>query len=201
MRITIFLLVANIAVFILQGFFPGFTQAFALTPAIAMEGAYWQFISYMFLHGGSLHIFLNMFVLIIFGFGVERALGTQKYLALYFISGLGSAFLHIFLTGESMIPMLGASGALFGVLTAYGFLFPKNWIIMFPGIPMPAIAAVFVFAGIEIFLGFSGLQPGVANFGHLGGIVTGIALMLIWKYTGRKKKKYLDTKNFEFFWE
>ncbi|MEE9406306.1 MAG: rhomboid family intramembrane serine protease, partial [Candidatus Aenigmarchaeota archaeon] len=159
--LTLALVLANLAAFIIQVTVSGFTLLFSLTPALAINGAYWQFFTYMFLHGDPMHLFINMFVLIIFGQQVERHLGWKNFLLLYVIAGLGSAFLHIYLTGPSFIIMLGASGAVFGILTAYGFLFPRRWIIMFPGIPMPAIAAVFVFAGLELVLGVFSLEPGV----------------------------------------
>jgi membrane associated rhomboid family serine protease len=199
--VTVALIIANIAAFLLQVAIPPFTLAFSLTPAAAITGSYWQFFTYMFLHGDPIHLFINMFVLMVFGPRVETQLGTRGYIVLYVLAGLGSAFLHIFLTGPSMVIMLGASGAVFGVLTAYGFLYPKNWIIMFPGIPMPAIAAVFVFAGLEFVLGVFSLEPGVANFGHLGGIITGIAFMLFYKYAGKRSKASAFGGDFEFFWE
>lgn len=198
--VTVSLIIANIAVFILQLMLPSFTSLFALTPADALTGSYWQFFTYMFLHGDPMHIFINMFVLMVFGPKVEAQLGQRAYILLFLLSGLGSAFLHMFLTGPSTIIMLGASGAVFGVLTAYGFLFPKSWIIMFPGIPMPAIAAVFVFAGLELALGMFALEPGVANFGHLGGIITGVLFMVGYKYWKRKARSGA-LGDFEFFWE
>lgn len=205
---TFYLILANIAVFILQlAFYPVFDIYFALTPAEALSGSYWQFLTYMFLHAtfdqaGNVYLFhigMNMFVLLLFGSVVERKLGTTRFLFLYFISGIGSAILHVLLTGVSTIQMLGASGAVFGVLAAYGILFPRNWIIMFPGIPMPAFLAVAAFAFMELFFGVFGLEEGIANFGHLGGILTGAALMLYWKHTKKTEDDVLG--NFEFFWE
>jgi len=201
MRVTLAAVVICAVFFVLQLAVPGFTEFFALTPAVALSGAYWQFITYIFLHGSFMHIFLNMFVLIMFGPIVERKLGTYPYLALFFLSGLGSAFLHIAITQDSFTILLGASGAIFGILTAYGFLYPKNWIIMFPGIPIPAVLAVFLFAGIELFYGVSGLEAGVANFGHLGGILTGIIFMLLWKYTRKSRAFEPFRANVEYFWE
>jgi membrane associated rhomboid family serine protease len=200
MRVTLALIAINVVVFIVQGIFAGFTEFFALTPALAMRGAYWQFFTYMFLHGGMMHIFLNMFILLIFGVMVERELGWDRYLILYIISGLGSAGLYLILTGESMILMLGASGAIFAVLTAYGIMFPKNIIFVPPGIPMPAMFAVVFFVAIELFFGLTGLEPGIANFGHLGGIVTGAALMFYWKRFARRRRAQ-EFRSYEFIWE
>lgn len=203
-QLTFALIAANIVLFIAQNIVPGFTEMFSLTPAAAFSGAYWQFFTYMFMHAGLMHIFINMFVLFMFGLPVEGTLGSRKFAALYFISGIGSAFLYMGLTlfftpsgiGDLM---LGASGAVFAVLTAYGFLYPRNivWIIGF--FPLPARLAVIAFAALELFLGLTGLEPGVANFGHLGGIATGALLMLCWRR--RKGIKYHGLKNFEFIWE
>jgi membrane associated rhomboid family serine protease len=199
MRATTAVIIANIAVFILQAmFYPWFDDIFALTPNLVFQnGWFWQFFTYMFLHGGIMHITLNMFVLFMFGMVIEYTLGSKKFLYLYFISGIGSALFYIALTGASDITMLGASGAVFGVLTAYGFMFPKNIILVFPGIPVPAFMAVIGFAALELIAGVFGMEPGIANFGHFGGIITGVILMLYWKRRAFEK----NPREFEYFWE
>ena len=131
--LTFSLIAANIALFLVQNIVPGFTELLSLTPSAAFGGAYWQFITYMFMHGGVIHIFFNMFVLFTFGMPVEGTLGTKKFGMLYFLSGIGSALLYMGLTAlftplDLGVMMLGASGAIFAVLTAYGFLFPKNMV-------------------------------------------------------------------------
>ena len=80
-------------------------------------------------------------------------------------------------------------------------MFPKNIIFVFPGIPVPAIFAVVGFAALELFSGIFGLEPGIANFGHLGGIVTGVILMYYWKSRMRSSRKWRDVRDFEYFWE
>jgi membrane associated rhomboid family serine protease len=201
MRVTLSLIIISVAVFPLQLMVAGVTRFFALTPALALTEAPWQFVTYMFLHGDPLHLMINMFVLAIFGVIVERHMGWRNYLSLYLVAGVGSAFFHMLLTGHSDILMLGASGSIFGILTAYGFLFPRTWIIMFPGIPMPAILAVVVFAALEIFFGVFGLEPGIANWGHLGGIVAGVLFMVIWKLYKRRMKGGTGFGDFEWVWE
>jgi len=203
MNVTLLLIAVNLAVFGLQTFVPGFTEMFALTPAFAVEGGYWQFISYMFLHSlySPIHILLNMFVLGIFGMPVEHRLGWKNFLLLYFIAGLGSAFLYILITGDAMVMMLGASGAVFGVLAAYGILFPKNWIMVF-FIPLPAPVAVIAITAFELVVGIFGILPGIANFGHIGGIVTGVLFVLIWLRVKRKVPvEDRLPRNYEFIWE
>ncbi|MBM3303511.1 MAG: rhomboid family intramembrane serine protease [Candidatus Aenigmarchaeota archaeon] len=204
-NLTLILVAANITLFIAQALIPGFTELFSLTPSIAFSGAWWQFLTYMFMHGGFLHITINMFVLLMFGFPVEASLGTKRFAILYFISGVGSALLYMGLTylvmpGDMEVMMLGASGAVFAVLTAYGFLYPRNivWIIGF--FPLPAKWAVIMFAGLELFLGLTGLEPGIANFGHLGGIVTGALLMLWWRRS-RGRISYKGFRDYQFIWE
>ena len=214
MRLTVAIILINAAVFILQsasavannvplGEDP-FTFTFALTPVIALSGSWWQFITYMFLHADPLHIFLNMFVFFMFGAVMERALGWKKFLFLYLISGVGSALFYLFLTltfipGEMTVLMLGASGAVYGILAAFGFMFPKEVIYAY-FIPLPAISAVFLFAAVELIAGITGIMPGIANFGHLGGIITAALIMLIWKHT-LKPKNEKDLRHYQFYWE
>lgn len=205
MRATIIFLLVNVIIFLAQ-YFTGLgnidnsfvTNYLALTPTLAISGFVWQFFSYMWLHGGGMHLGVNMLALIIFGPMVEERLGRRKFILLYILAGLGSAFLHLAITGISNIPMLGASGAIFGILAAYGWLYPKNWVVVFPGIPMPAIIAVFAFIGIELFFGVTGLESGIANWGHLGGLFTGIIFMLWWRRGQKTEKAFPEM---EFMWE
>lgn len=205
-RVTLTLIGANAIVFFLQIAFAGFTPMFALAPDLAFSGAWWQFFTYMFLHGGPMHIGINMFILFMFGEIVERALGWLRYLTLYIVSGLGSALIYIFLTltlDPSMIgtTMLGASGAVFGVIAAYGLMFPKEkiWIPPIP-VALPAFTVVILFAVVEFAIGFFGLEQGIANFGHLGGILTGAFMTWYWKNTSRPRNVN-ERRNFEFYWE
>jgi membrane associated rhomboid family serine protease len=195
MKITFVLIIVTFLIFALQiatDIENGpITNNFSLIPSRALLGAWWQFFTYMWLHADFMHIFVNMFVLAMFGIIVETKIGRKCFLALYILAGLGSAWLHIALTGISDIPMLGASGAVFGIMTAFGILFPKQIIIIFPGIPMPAIFAVIVLGIIELFFGISGLEPGIANWGHLGGIVTGLFFTILWKSFRKKRIEFV----------
>ncbi|MBU0898627.1 MAG: rhomboid family intramembrane serine protease [Nanoarchaeota archaeon] len=199
-KVTISLIVINFVLFTLQIILGDwFTKLFSLTPALAFNGAYWQFFTYMFMHGSIMHVALNMFVLMIFGIRIEETLGKMNFIILYILAGLGSAGLYMLLTGfGSTVLMLGASGAVFGVLTAYAFLYPKEIIWIFPGIPLPAILAIVLLAGFELFSGLFGLQAGIANFGHLGGIIVGAIFMIIYKQIGRHGSKEHD--DIEFIW-
>lgn len=217
MKATFAIIGVCIAVFLLQATIKGFTAEFALMPSAAFAGHFWQFVTYMFLHGDPIHLFLNMFAVLIFGAATEDTIGRKKYLMLFFLSGLGSAAIYLVITaaitpaaslaGALGTPLLGASGAAFGVMAAYGLLYPRNWIIMFPGIPMPAIVAVGFFALLEIFYGLTGLQPGIANWGHLGGLVIGVIAITYWKRRARRPKLIIDeleddrNKEWDYIWE
>jgi len=172
---------------------------FALTPVDAVSGAYWQFLTYMFMHGEFWHIFINMLVLAIFGMHFESAIGSRRFLTLYMASGVFSAFFYLMLTGESFIPMLGASGAVFAILTAFAFKFPDRIIFAF-FVPLPAKYAVIMFAILELFFGVFNLQTGIANFGHLGGIIAGFLIMYYWRIrdSHHRAPEFADL---EFIWE
>lgn len=206
MRLTLLLIAANFLFFVMQSAVPGFREALWLVPEQAIT-APWQFLTYMFLHGSVTHILFNMFSLGIFGTVMEASLGQKRFLLIYFISGLGSALVHLLFTGMSTVPMLGASGAIFGILAAYGVRHPKGWIFMM-GVPVPAALGIVVFAAAQFFLGVFSLEPGTANFGHLGGIITGAAIMLYWRWkAGELRRRHRHRKHEEkleewkFFWE
>jgi membrane associated rhomboid family serine protease len=199
MKVTYLIIAANLIAFILQFTINGFTELFALTPFLAANGAYWQFITYMFMHGGVTHILINMFVLAIFGMQFESAIGPRRFLTLYLASGIFSAFFYLLLTGESLVPMLGASGAVFAVVTAFAFKYPNAIIFAF-FLPLPAKYAVIAFAILEFFSGVFDLQMGIANFGHLGGIIAGFLIMYYWRSQDRQRKA-TEFRNLEFIWE
>ena len=174
--ITSKILVVNIVIFLFTSFSNSIFNLLALTPTLAIQGRmFWQFLTFMFVHGGFAHIFFNMFTLMMFGPAIEEMMGNKKYLIFYTLCGLGSGIFHILINGIGNTPLVGASGAIFGVVTAYALMFPKNVIYVY-FVPMPAIVAIGLFAFIELFSGISGVQPGVANFGHLGGMIIGFIL-------------------------
>ncbi|GAB5554661.1 MAG: rhomboid family intramembrane serine protease [Saprospiraceae bacterium] len=157
----------------------------------------YQLVTHMFMHGNLTHLFFNMFALFMFGPAIEARMGDQKFLLYYFITGFGAMALHLgvqmleFGAGlpayNANIPMLGASGAIFGVLTAYGMLFPDNKImLLFPPIPMKAKYMVILFAAFELFAGLGPFKgDGVAHFAHLGGALFGFLLILYWRKSGK----------------
>lgn len=144
------------------------------------RGFVWQLVTYMFLHGGVFHIFFNMFALWMFGSELETRLGRGRFLQLYFISGIGAGLCHTVASWGSRIPMLGASGAVFGVLVAFAMLFPDRYItlfiFLFP-LTLKAKHLVLGFAAIEILWVISASRSGVAHTAHVGGLIFGYLFM------------------------
>ena len=159
---------------------------------------FWQPITHLFMHGGFFHIFFNMYSLFLFGTVVERAIGSKKFVVFYFLCGLGAMLLHLltmYLTADpltqALTPMLGASGAIYGLFIAYGMMFPDSILtLVFPPVSLKAKWMMIIFVGIELVIGIAdargtGLSDGVAHFAHLGGALIGFLVILFWKKSGR----------------
>jgi membrane associated rhomboid family serine protease len=148
----------------------------------------YQFVTYMFLHGSGYHLFSNMFALWMFGRTLEYELGSKRFLIYYLVCGVGAAIIQIgiaSLLGEQLA-LVGASGAVFGLLLAFGLMHPNNQIYVFP-LPFPIKAKWFVvgYAVLEIALGWSGVNTGIAHFAHVGGMLWGLVLLLLWRKQGK----------------
>lgn len=174
------LMLVSGAAYALQLLFdPSITSVFGLRPAAVLErGWVWQPFSYLFLHGGLLHLLINMLVLWMFGTEIERLWGSRAFLGYYFICGLGAAALSFVLTYQATI--IGASGAVLGVLVAFGVLFPDRTILLWFVIPIRAKILVAGLAGLELLYVLSARGGPVANAAHLGGMATGF-LYLTWR--------------------
>lgn len=148
----------------------------------------WQLITYMFLHAGFWHIFFNLFALWLFGQAVESLWGTRRFVIFYFVCGIGAGLIQLlvmFLSAGPGAATLGASGAIFGILLAFGMMFPDQYIfLLFPPIPIKAKYFVIIYGAIELFSGISGFEPGVAHFAHLGGLLFGYIMIRYWRYRG-----------------
>lgn len=181
--ITQALLLINVAVFFINQLFgPVFTQWFALWP-LGAGFLPWQVISYAFLHGGYEHLFFNMFGLWMFGSELERIWGPKRFIQFYTASVLAAAAAQLAvaaLTG-SVYPTIGASGGLFGLLLAFGMMFPHRTILLFFIIPIPARMLVVLYGAFELYQGVTGSQAGVAHFAHLGGMLGGFLMMRYWQ--------------------
>lgn len=197
---TRWLLIANIAVYLAQQFFgDALMLHFALWPlgpdkVLGMDAdgnlvhagfRVWQLLTYAFLHGGWEHILFNMLALFMFGGVIERTFGQREFLIFYVVCAVVAALsqlavIHFFTGG--FYPTLGASGAVFGLLLAFGMMYPRQRImLLFPPIPMPAWLFVSGYIGLELFLGVTGTQAGVAHFAHLGGALAGFVLIEYWR--------------------
>ena len=141
----------------------------------------WQLVTYAFLHGGFTHIFFNMLALYMFGGEIERLFGSRFFASFYFASVVSAGITHLVVTGmmgSPPVPMVGASGGIFGVLLAYGLYFPyRRIMLLIPPIPMNARTFVIVFAIIELALGVTQTAAGVAHFAHLGGMLGGFLMI------------------------
>ena len=145
----------------------------------------WQIVTYSFLHGGLMHLVFNMFALYMFGSAIERVFGQRRYVVYYFTCVVAAALAQLMvsaLSGGPAYPTVGASGGVFGLLLAYGMLFPRSTVVLiFPPIPMPAWLFVTVYGAIELYLGITGTQAGVAHFAHLGGMLGGFIMIRYWR--------------------
>ena len=189
------LLIATVIAYFLQWTVPGLMDWFAFAPGAILTRP-WTAVSYMFLHDprGISHILFNMLGLFFFGVRVEERIGSQRFMRLYFISGIAGALLTFvfFLLGlTSGAPVVGASGAVFGVTLAFAYFWPDAPIHIWGIIPIPARLMVIGYGLISIFGGFSrGGGGGIAHFAHLGGYV-GAYLYLKWieRAKGQFRKK------------
>jgi membrane associated rhomboid family serine protease len=195
--VTRILLIANIAVYALEWYLRDarIFDVFALWPIGAEHlGAPsfmpWQLVTYAFLHdpSGLTHLLFNMFALWMFGTPLEQAWGSRRHAMYYAICVIGAGVLQLAVGwwqmhhGGDIGPAIGASGGVFGLLLAYAMLFPHaRVLLLIPPIPMKARTFVILYGAAELFLGVSGIQPGVAHFAHLGGMLFGWLAIRYWR--------------------
>lgn len=215
--ITRNLLIANVVCYLLQllagSLHIDLTDLFGLHFVLADDFRVWQLVSYMFLHGSLTHLFFNMFSLWMFGGLIERTLGAKRFLTYWMVCGIGAGICQEFWqtgqyfmeglnnypmvnTGTAIIPMgdylnlwttIGASGACYGVLLAFGMLFPNERImLLLPPIPMKAKYFVAGYAAIELISAYAS-NDNVAHFAHLGGMLFGWLLLRYWR-TSRNRR-------------
>jgi len=186
------LLIANVAVFLPYYLSAGTALHDYLTAIVSLSAQgvlrtfmLWQFASYMFLHGTILHILFNMLTLWMFGMSLEQEWGTRRFLRYYFLCGLAAAVCVLAVNvalGEWHVHTLGASGAIFGLLVAFGMLYPNQVVLMMFLFPIKAKYMVMIYAGIELLLTF-GPNTGVSTIAHLGGMAFGyVYLKSRWQY-------------------
>jgi len=188
------LIYANVAGYLITWMAPSLrlTEILGLRPMAVVENFWiWQPVTYMFLHGGLLHVLFNMLALWMFGVELERLWGTRFFTTYYFVAGVGAALTTIlcsllwyfaatqdswlFRFAEPLytIPTIGASGAIYGLLLAYGLTWPNRPIYVWGVFPIPAKVFVLIFGAISFLSSVSGSDSGVAHATHLGGILVG----------------------------
>lgn len=164
----------------------------------------YQVVTHMFMHGGGFHLFFNMFALVMLGPYVESYLQSKRFLLMYLISGFGALGLHMLIwyfqfsalepevyevyMQSDQLAVVGASGAVYGVLAAFAFLFPNvRLMLLFPPIPVKAKWLVLALVAFDLFSGLSGRSTGIAHFAHIGGAVFGFLTVLFWKHPHRMR--------------
>lgn len=196
--VTRALLIANVVVFLLQKLLGDVLLIhFALWPwgpaqqAMSAHGVvsvgfhFWQVITYAFMHGGITHIFFNMFALYMFGGPIEHTLGAKHFVIYYFVCAIVAAIAQLIVVHwftHGFYPTIGASGAIFGVLLAFGLMYPhQKLMLLFPPIPISAWLFVGGYIVLELVLGVTGTEAGVAHFAHLGGALAGFVMIEYWR--------------------
>lgn len=176
------LILANVIVFLLQVMSRNsFLHLFALVPAYFINKfCIWQVATYMFLHGNLFHILFNMSALWMFGSDIEREWGGKEFLKYYFLTGIGAGLLTYLSSPRSIVPTVGASGAIFGLLVAYGLMFPDRIILVSFIFPMKARHFVILFGALEFIYCLSRTQDGIGHFAHVGGMLIGLIYLKYW---------------------
>jgi len=180
-----FLIIANVAIFLAQLLLNSFrigdvslgNLLETYLPLWPMGSGYFfptQFVTYMFMHGGFMHVFFNMLMLYFFGLEVEQTLGQKRFLVFYLLCGIGGGLAHWLISGA---PVVGASGAVFGVMVAFAMLYPDRPIYLYFFFPIPAKYMVAIYVLMDLFGGIRGGGT-VAHFAHLGGAFVGVIYFL-----------------------
>ncbi len=176
------LLIINVIIFFAVNFLipiPNIQQYFVLYRPFTLGFEPVQIVTHMFSHANISHLFFNMLGLYMFGSMVEATLGPKRFLILYLTSGLAASALQMLLSPS---PILGASGAVFGITTAFATMFPNTQLmLLFPPIPMKAKYMAILFIGVGLYSGLSGTNDGIAHFAHVGGALWGFLMIIYWK--------------------
>jgi membrane associated rhomboid family serine protease len=183
------IVLANVVLFLLYTLLSPFSDALRFlfyllmeTPALALgRGFLWQLVSYMFMHATFTHLLFNMLALWFFAPRLEYRWGTAKFLRFYFITGVGAGLFHAlvsYLTGHSMDTMLGALGAVYGVMLAYAWYYPDDTVLLYFVIPIKIrYLMIFLFL-IAFFSSFGGVASGISHITHLGGLLVALIYLL-----------------------
>jgi membrane associated rhomboid family serine protease len=187
------LIIANVAMFVVRSLLPGLTEPLGLVPQeVVTQLRVWQFVTYLFLHGGVFHILFNMLTLWMFGVELERMWGSRYFTKFYFVAGIGAGLTQLL---ASFIPVpalsslyfaqtIGASGAIYGLLLAYAMYFPHRQIMFFGIFPIEVRYFVLIMGAISLLYATDG-GSGVAHLAHLGGLAAGYLYLKSGRVTGR----------------
>ena len=179
------LLIANVLVFFLQQTVPGLEVQLAFIPSLILARP-WTIVTYMFVHAGLTHILFNMIALYFFGPRVEQRIGSERFFSLYMISGITGGLLSFVFAPAA--PIVGASGAIFGVMLAYARFWPRDRIYIWGVLPIEARWLVIGYTVLSLWWGFGGGASGTAHFAHLGGFVGGfLCLLYMQRHQGAKR--------------
>ena len=192
------LIATNVGLFLAGYLLPDLIRVFGLRPSdVVLQGRVWQLVTYLFLHGNLGHILFNMLALWMFGTELERTWGTRAFLRYYFVVGIAAAISTIlvssmlgFAARTFYTTTIGASGAIYGLLLAYGLLFPNRPILMYFLFPIPAKYFVMILGAIALFMSLSDSGGGVAHITHLGGLVAGYLLLRGRRFSPANEVRY-----------
>jgi membrane associated rhomboid family serine protease len=154
----------------------------------------WQLFTYIFLHGGLTHLLFNLLALYMFGGELESYWGSNKFLKYFLFCGIGAGICTVVLTPYQFIPVIGASGAIFGILLAFGWLFPNRLIYIYFLFPIPAKYMVVIYGLIELFASAEGTGGGIAHLTHLGGLLFGLIYMAYPTIRQKIRREYYRRK-------
>ena len=203
-----YLLISNIAIFLLEFFFLDFLKVgrtsvgevflknFALFGYDSPFFRPWQVFTYEYMHGSFSHLFFNMFALWMFGMELENLWGSKTFFIYYTVCGIGAGLANAFLAPlftslPPNVPTVGASGSIYGVLIAFGMLFPNRYIYIYFMLPLKAKYLVIIYMAVEVFAVASQSQSGIAHVAHLGGAVVGF--LYVYFYLNRGSRKFSRT--------
>ena len=188
----------NVALFLAGFVFSDLVRLFGLRPSdVVLEGRVWQLVTYMYLHGNLGHILFNMLALWMFGTELERLWGTRAFLRYYHIVGIGAGVSTIVIS--SLFPFaapifrtttIGASGAIYGLLLAYGLLFPNRPILMYLVFPIPAKYFVMILGAIALLMSLNDSGGAVAHLTHLGGLIAGYLMLRGVRFSPANEVRY-----------
>lgn len=196
------LIIANVAGFLVSKLVGAqIFDLFGLIPEqLVFHRWVWQPFTYLFLHGSLWHLIFNLFALWMFGMPVEAQWGEVEFLKYYFLCGFGAALTSTLMGPHSTIPVIGASGSVYGLLVAFAMLYPDAVVYLYFLIPVKAAHMAILFGALEFFAGATGSTPGIARFAHLGGMVTGylyIRWWWVWKLNAKSFAKGLFERDAE----